>query len=67
VLRSNKRSAITISFKTGLHQFCWFNKNQSIKFEIYYRKYENVHWPKTDEYMFITDKHNLCSSGNRGT
>jgi hypothetical protein len=29
------------------------------------RKHENVRRSKADEYMFITDEHNLCSSGNR--
>jgi hypothetical protein len=33
----------------------------------HYRKQGNVHRPKTDEYMFIVDEHNLCSSGNRRT
>jgi hypothetical protein len=33
----------------------------------HYRKQGNVRQPKTDEYMFIVDEHNLCSSGNRRT
>jgi hypothetical protein len=33
----------------------------------HYRKQTNVHRPKYEEHMFMTEEHNLCSSANRGT
>jgi hypothetical protein len=33
----------------------------------HYRKKGHVRQPKTNEYMFIADEHNLCTSGNQQT